>query len=159
VASLAAAVGEREGAARWFGAVEAQAEILGFNFPRPERARFARIADDVRSALGDAAVAAWAAGRALSLEQATAEAAAMLAAPDTATDRGGPVDAAARAGLTPREVEVVRLVAAGLSNAQVAETLFVSPATAKRHVANVLLKLDLPSRSALNTWAHQHHLA
>ena len=62
-------------------------------------------------------------------------------------------------GLTPREAEVVRLVAAGLSNAEIAETLFLSVPTVKRHLTNVLGKLGLPSRSALNTWAHGHGLA
>ena len=65
----------------------------------------------------------------------------------------------ARHGLTPREVEVVRLVAAGLSNAEIADTLFLSVPTVKRHLTNILGKLELPSRSALNTWAHAHGLA
>ncbi len=53
----------------------------------------------------------------------------------------------------------MRLVAAGRSNREIAAALFVSVPTVKRHVANVLAKLDLPSRSALNTWAHAHGLA
>lgn len=51
-------------------------------------------------------------------------------------------------GLTRREVEVLRLVARGLSNPQIAKQLGVSVFTIKRHVANVLAKLDLPSRAA-----------
>jgi DNA-binding NarL/FixJ family response regulator len=46
-----------------------------------------------------------------------------------------------------------------MSNANIAEALFLSEATVKRHLANIFGKLDLPSRSALNTWAHQHALA
>jgi DNA-binding CsgD family transcriptional regulator len=51
-------------------------------------------------------------------------------------------------GLSPRETEVLRLVAGGLSNGEIAEKLFLSEHTVKRHVANILAKLDLPSRAA-----------
>jgi DNA-binding CsgD family transcriptional regulator len=52
------------------------------------------------------------------------------------------------AGLTMREAEVLRLVAEGLSNAEIARRLLISEHTVHRHVANVLGKLDLPSRAA-----------
>jgi DNA-binding NarL/FixJ family response regulator len=48
--------------------------------------------------------------------------------------------------LTEREVEVMRLLARGLSNAEIAQELFLSPATAKTHVARILSKLDLRDR-------------
>jgi LuxR family transcriptional regulator, maltose regulon positive regulatory protein len=51
-------------------------------------------------------------------------------------------------GLTPREREVLRLLADGLTNRQIAERLVVSEHTVHRHVTNVLRKLDLPSRAA-----------
>jgi DNA-binding NarL/FixJ family response regulator len=69
-----------------------------------------------------------------------------------------PARAAHPGGLSEREVEVVRLVAAGRSNAEIGEALFISVPTVKRHLTNILGKLDLPSRSALNTWAHRHEL-
>jgi DNA-binding NarL/FixJ family response regulator len=51
-------------------------------------------------------------------------------------------------GLSRRETEVLGLVAQGMSNAEIAERLFLSDHTVKRHVANILTKLDLPSRAA-----------
>jgi DNA-binding CsgD family transcriptional regulator/tetratricopeptide (TPR) repeat protein len=58
-----------------------------------------------------------------------------------------PASAEHPAGLTTREVEVLELLAAGLTNAQISEALFVSPKTAGHHVSAVLRKLDAPSRS------------
>jgi DNA-binding CsgD family transcriptional regulator len=55
--------------------------------------------------------------------------------------------------LTPREREVVALVASGRSNKAIAEELFISPATAARHVANILAKLGFNSRSQIAAWA------
>ena len=52
------------------------------------------------------------------------------------------------AGLTPRQVEILRLIARGLNNRAIAEQLFISEHTVHRHVANTLTKLDVPSRSA-----------
>jgi len=54
----------------------------------------------------------------------------------------------AAAGLTPREIEVLRLVAAGLNNQAIAERLFVSEHTIHRHVANIFSKLSVSSRAA-----------
>ena len=62
-------------------------------------------------------------------------------------------------GLSKREVEVLRLVAAGHSNSQIAAALFISVPTVKRHVSTILAKLDLPSRPAAVAFAHTHGLA
>jgi DNA-binding NarL/FixJ family response regulator len=53
----------------------------------------------------------------------------------------------ANAGLTRREVEVVRLVAAGRTNREIARELFLSPRTVEMHVARILTKLDCRSRT------------
>lgn len=61
--------------------------------------------------------------------------------------------------LTEREREVLRLVAAGLSNAEIAQRLYISPATAKTHVAHLLTKLDARDRIQLVIIAYQSGLA
>jgi DNA-binding NarL/FixJ family response regulator len=57
--------------------------------------------------------------------------------------------------LTPREREILQLVAAGLSNADIAGRLVISPLTAKTHVARVLAKLDCHDRAQLVTLAYE----
>jgi DNA-binding NarL/FixJ family response regulator len=59
-----------------------------------------------------------------------------------------PVEPDALAVLSPREQEVLGLVAEGLSDAQIAERLVISPHTVHRHMANILSKLRLPTRAA-----------
>ncbi len=61
-------------------------------------------------------------------------------------------DAAAVGALTPRELDVLRLVAQGLSNPDIAQRLVLSEYTVHRHLANILRKLDLSSRAAAAAW-------
>jgi DNA-binding NarL/FixJ family response regulator len=61
--------------------------------------------------------------------------------------------------LTPREIDVVRLVAEGLSNRQIARRLFVGEATVKTHLNHVLSKLDVEGRPGLVAWAWRKGLA
>ena len=58
-------------------------------------------------------------------------------------------------GLTPRELEVLRLVAAGRSNGQIAEALFISRKTASVHVSNILAKLGVHTRTEAAAAAHR----
>ncbi len=62
-------------------------------------------------------------------------------------------------GLTEREREVLRLVAAGRTNRQVADELVISEHTVARHVQNIFAKLDVSSRSAATAYAYEHDLA
>ena len=55
--------------------------------------------------------------------------------------------------LTPTELEVVKLVAEGLSNPQIAARMFISRKTVTTHLSHVFAKLDLPSRAALSAEA------
>ncbi|MCO1653428.1 helix-turn-helix domain-containing protein, partial [Pseudonocardia humida] len=65
----------------------------------------------------------------------------------------------ARLGLTPRETEVLALVAAGLANADIAERLFISTKTASVHVSNILGKLQVANRVEAAAAAHRLGLA
>jgi non-specific serine/threonine protein kinase len=113
-----------------------------------------------RAALGEPAfAAAWEAGTELSLEAAVAEADALLAALAAAPEPAEAAPAVVPGGLTPRELEVLRLVAAGRSNQAIADELFISHGTAATHVRNILGKLGLDSRTALAAWAIRYGLA
>jgi DNA-binding NarL/FixJ family response regulator len=59
-------------------------------------------------------------------------------------------------GLTAREREVLALVATGMTNRAVAETLVLSERTVARHVSNIFTKLDLSSRAAATAYAYEH---
>jgi DNA-binding CsgD family transcriptional regulator len=62
------------------------------------------------------------------------------------------------ADLTEREAEVLRLVARGLSDAQVAEILIISPRTVNAHLRSIYSKLNITSRHAATHFALEHHL-
>ena len=75
---------------------------------------------------------------------------------DRLTRGGDPDDSH---GLTPREREVLRLVAAGRSNREIASALVISEHTVARHVQNIFAKLGVSSRAAAGAFAFQHDLA
>lgn len=69
-----------------------------------------------------------------------------------------PVRTLGPAGLTPREVEVLRLVARGLSNKEIGAELVISPKTARNHVEHIYAKIDASSRATASLYAMQHGL-
>jgi DNA-binding CsgD family transcriptional regulator len=71
---------------------------------------------------------------------------------------GSGVPAGATHPLSARELEVLRLVAAGRSNRAIASALFISERTVERHVSNILSKLDVPSRAAATAYAYENQL-
>jgi DNA-binding CsgD family transcriptional regulator len=81
------------------------------------------------------------------------------AAPDLArVDRLLGMAVARPAGLTGREVEVLRFVAQGLTNRAIAETLTISERTVDRHVSNIYAKLDVSTRAGATAYAYEHDL-
>jgi predicted ATPase/DNA-binding CsgD family transcriptional regulator len=159
-AFAALAVGENrpELAVQLAAAASALREAAGF--PPLPGARMERCLAPARR-LGEAAIAGlWAQGLAMSSDAAVAlaldvpKAAAAGRDTITLTAVGAYEVAAALPGtLTPRECQVVALVAGGRSNKAIAEELFISPATAARHVANILAKLGFSSRTQIAAWA------
>jgi DNA-binding CsgD family transcriptional regulator len=99
-------------------------------------------------------------GAGLELDAARAVFERLGAAPDLARidalTKGAP--SGHRHGLTPRELQVLRLVAAGKTNKAIAAELFLSGKTVDRHVSNIFNKLDVPSRAAATAYAYQHKL-
>jgi ATP/maltotriose-dependent transcriptional regulator MalT len=170
VASLAvfailAAQQQPERAARLAGAYAALSERLHTPQIPLIEAMFTEELTKARAAFGEAAfAAAWAEGRALSLEQATAEMLAVTVSP--AMSAGGPTEETAHAarppdGLTAREVEVLRLLAAGKSNEEIAAALVLSIRTVERHISTIYGKLGVQggaARAAAVSYAVTHHL-
>jgi len=155
VAMVAAATQRPATAARLFGAAVGHREAIGNPFKLPERAVYDRAIDAAQSVLCDADfAAAWDAGRALSLADAVAEAFAALdeigsqTTSDTPSSRPASAVLGSLAGLTDRELQVLRLLAAGRSDREIAEALFISPRTAQGHVAHIFTKLNVSTRSA-----------
>ena len=95
--------------------------------------------------------AAWAEGRNMSPEQA-------LSAQKPSPDLLSTSPATYPGGLTAREVEVLRLLARGLSDKQIAQQLVISRRTVNAHLTSIYGKLQLSSRSAATRYAFEHHL-
>lgn len=70
----------------------------------------------------------------------------------------GTAPARSAGGLSARELQVLRLVAAGRSNRAIAAELFISERTVERHVSNIFVKLDVSSRTAATAYAYEHQL-
>jgi DNA-binding NarL/FixJ family response regulator len=102
----------------------------------------------------DAFTSAWNAGQRMSIENAILfafDAASVIASRDTAQPSIG-------TGLSPRELEVLRLIAAGKSNREIAEALFLSLRTVERHIANIYLKIDVHNRAEAAAYAQRRRL-
>ena len=128
-----------------------------------ERADYEHAVEGVRARLGEKAFAeAWARGRTLTPEQALAAngqgtiPAPTPTEPSSASPTTSPVSYPA--GLTAREVEVLRLVAQGMTNEQVAEQLVISPRTVNTHLTSIYGKIGVTTRSAATRYAVEHHL-
>ncbi len=104
----------------------------------------------------DLAEAVRLAGRGV-LQLAPAAAAKVVAALSSAADRSPPRELPAElARLTDREREVLRLVAAGANNREIAQDLVISEGTVKSHISSILGQLNLRDRTQLAVFVHQH---
>jgi non-specific serine/threonine protein kinase len=163
LAAAAARLGDVVRAARLWGAAEALRDMLGAPAPPPDQMRIEAEAASARSSLGEARFCdAKDQGRILSLQDAVAEAFAVGSACSQGETNPCRLDLPAElteAGLTVREREVLRLIVAGHTNAEIAELLFISPRTASTHVGHILQKLGVSSRAAATGYALRHGLA
>jgi DNA-binding NarL/FixJ family response regulator len=152
-------------AAQLWGASEALRESLGTPIPLVMRAAYESSIAAACAQLGKKAFeAAWEEGRTMTAEQALA---AQGRTPVT-TVTLNPLDAIPSplakspttypARLTAREVKVLRLVAQGLTNEQVAEQLTISPRTVNTHLTSIYGKIQVSSRSAATRFAIEHQM-
>ena len=123
-----------------------------------QRARRDRAMGIVQSLLSPEAFAeAWAAGETLSLDEAVTAALAAADLLDVHTLAASHADATAF-GLTARELDVLRLIAQGLRDREIADELSISTRTVSGHVTNLLAKLEVDSRTAAAAFAVRHDL-
>ena len=143
-------------AARLWGAVEAMEEAFGITITPLARSHtdYESHLAASRSRLGEEAfAAAWSEGRAMALEEAVEYA--LEAPPEAPESKAPPIYPS---GLSAREVEILRLVARGMTNARIAQELFVSPRTVNWHLGSVYRKLGFSSRAEAARFAAEHDL-
>lgn len=148
--------GEITAATRLLAAATALRDTIGAVFDATDQAVYERDLATIRAYLDDAVFqAAWRAGQELSFEQAVVEAQARVAA---AAQRDATPTPRFPANLTTREVEVLQLLAHGLTNAEIAQRLVISSRTVNTHLNTIYRKLQVSSRSAATRFAVQHGL-
>jgi len=157
-----------QGQAAWTVRLCGAAESLRFarasrNLIGREQPSYKRTLAAARSQLGEESFAAlWAEGQTMTPEEALAaegrgpsseQEYAGATVPLTAQSLSPSVD-----GLTAREIDVLRLLAAGLTNSQIAARLMISPKTVNIHVSSIYKKLEITSRTAATRYAIEHAL-
>jgi non-specific serine/threonine protein kinase len=169
LAALSAAVGQLLPAVQFAAAADVMRAAIGKPLSAQERTAHDRTLAALHAHLSEAAFAqAWAEGQRLPLNQVMTIVQALhvpeidptLAASSTAEPFALQTTQPAipRYDLTPREIEVLRLLSHGLTYAQIAETLVISPRTVDAHVRSIFGKLDVRSRTAATRIALQHRL-
>jgi non-specific serine/threonine protein kinase len=154
IAQTLLAAGRVTDAVRLLGAAEAIAASLGVDeHPRG----YEQTVATARGLLGEVSyAAAFGTGRTYTFDDAVEEALAITPASVAQPPTSTPPQLPAR--LSPRELEVLRLVADGLTDAEVAESLFMARRTVNTHLTSIYTKLGVSSRSAATRWAVEHGL-
>ena len=155
-ASVAGWRGEPDRAARLWGAAEALGETAAVPLIPMIRSRYdyEGYVAAARSQLGQEAFeAAWAEGRTMTPEEAIDYA---LLAPETPAQAEPPQEFPS--GLSAREVEVLKLVAKGMTNAQIARELYISPRTVNAHLGSVYHKIGSSTRAEAARFASEHNM-
>ncbi len=156
LAAIAVTMEQPERAARLVGAAEALPASADLSAAPRSRANIAQATNFARERLGDSAFdTARAAGRAMTPEEVAAWEEPIVS---EVSNQSVPTEANDLAGLTVREIEVLRLVAQGLTNAAVAERLSISAGTINVHLRAIYRKLDVSTRTAAAHFATEHHL-
>lgn len=150
-AEVAEATYQSSRAARLCGAVDAFLQLFHSTLEY-DAASYGQARASVQAKLGDAAFnAAYREGQAMTFD--TAMAYVLEPTPISAE-----LPPTLPAGLSGREAEVLRLVAQGLTNAQIAEKLVLSPYTVNAHLRSIYGKIGVSSRAAATRWASDQHL-
>jgi len=160
LAAVVAAQGEPIRAVWFMSAAQALRETIGTPLPSLLQATHDFTITSVRTQLGEQAFdAAWAEGQTLTAEQVLVSLEPMpkpaLTTPSSASVASLPPP---HAGLTPREIEVLILLAQGLTSAHIAEQLVIGVVTVNFHVRSIYSKLGVSSRNAATRYALEHHL-
>lgn len=162
MASVASAQHQYSRAARLFGAAEALRRESGTPLLPLAQQLLAPYTQATLAALGETAfAAAIAEGQRMTVEQSISYALEAGAAAEheiLSQHQPSILEPVIPGGLTKREVEVLRLVAQGLTDAQVAGQLVLSPRTVNAHLASIYGKLSVNSRTAATRWATEHGL-
>jgi non-specific serine/threonine protein kinase len=156
LAWVASAEKQHRHAARLFGVLKSMRHSMGGSLPRTLVGEHDRCETQTREALGARAFeTAFREGERLPIDKAIAYA---LGENTDAAKASATADPVA-AQLTRRETEIAQLIAAGLSNKEIAARLVIAQRTAEGHVEHILAKLGFNSRSQVATWVTQNHSA
>jgi DNA-binding CsgD family transcriptional regulator/tetratricopeptide (TPR) repeat protein len=173
IARVSTHIRQAEYAARLLGAAHTTLEATEGQLDPPDRAAFERDLGRLRAQLSEEAfTVAWEYGKTLTLEEAIALAleesptasptsSLMAGAPATRAalkPEGGPTFVSSESALTPREIEVLQLVAAGLTNPGIASHLNLSIGTVQTHMSSIFSKVNVNTRAAAVRYAFEHSL-
>ncbi|NOK58208.1 MAG: hypothetical protein GFH27_549279n15 [Chloroflexi bacterium AL-W] len=158
LAEIAVAFSQYERAVLLSGAASAMRDAISVALPPSDQIGVDNSLAVARSHLSEEAfIESWEAGQALTLEEAITLAQEALSAPRTVSIAPAPAPDL-HTTLTPREREVLCLVAVGLTNKEIAQKLVLSHYTVQDYVRSILDKLDVPSRSAATRYAVEYGL-